>query len=108
MKLIEQLRAQLESIGASLDDKSCEGTLNCDAPSGYVWRANGCTCIAIQWANHSQSWLSKALKEDGLPRLRMGLSKVTDAKEIAETRHLLDDDSWGASIEAPETIAWPV
>lgn len=107
MKLIEQLRKQLEKIGATLDDTSNEQTLNCDAPSGYVWRANGCCCIAIQFATNRQTWLAQALREDGLPRLKMGLKKVTDPEEVAAKRHELDDDTWGAPADAPDRIEWP-
>ena len=103
MKAIERLKAQLEKIGATLDPAT-DYTLNCDTPSGYVWRANGCTCIAIHYATNRQSWLVQALREDGLPRLRMGLVKVTDERELAGWRHDLDDDTWGAPADAPGFI----
>ena len=45
-----------------------------------------------------------ALREDGYPQLRLGLDKVTDPVEIAEHRHLLDDDTWGATADAPDHI----
>jgi hypothetical protein len=106
MKLINNLRKQLATIGASLDDTSNEHALNCDAPSGYVWRANGCTCITIHFATNRQSWLAQAIREDGLPQLKMGLVKVTDPEEIEAMRHDLDDDSWGAPMEAPARIEW--
>ena len=107
MKMIERLRDQLRQIGATLDDTSNEYALCCDAPSGYVWRANGCASIAIHFATNREAWLSLAIKEDGLPRLRMGLKKVTRQQQIAEMRHLLGDDTWGAAENAPEIINWP-
>jgi len=103
--MIERLGKQLEQIGATLDSNR-DFTLNCEAPSGYVWRANGCTAIAILFATNSQTWLAQALREDGLPRLRMGLCKVTDPEEITAHRHELDDDTWGAPADAPDKIAW--
>ena len=106
MKMINDLRKQLESIGATLDPDT-DWTLNCDAPSGYVWTANGCCCIAIQYATNRQTWLAQALREDGLPRLKMGLDKVTDPEEIEAKRHELDDDTWGAPADAPDRIEWP-
>ena len=45
--------------------------------------------------------------EDGLPRLKIGLDKVTDPEEIAMHRHELDDDTWGAPADAPDRIEWP-
>lgn len=103
-RLIESLRQRLARVGATLDDKSSDCTLSCDAPSGYTWRANGCTCIAIHFATSRQSWLAQAIREDGLPRLKMGLQKVTDPAELAAIRHELDDDNWGAPEGAPERI----
>lgn len=106
MKLIDQLERDLARVGASLDPDR-DWTLNCDAPCGYVWAANGCRTITIQWATNRQTWLVDALKNDGLPRLRMGLRKVTDQTELAAMRHDLGDDTWGAPAGAPETIEWP-
>lgn len=107
MKLIEQLKSKLAVVGAALDEQNMDTTLNCDAPSGYVWVANGCHCLAIQYATNRQTWLAQALREDGYPRLKMGLEKITDEKEIAAFRHDLDDDTWGAPDNAPERIEWP-
>ena len=104
MKAIETLREQLAKIGATLDDSS-EYTLCCDAPSGYVWNANGCRCIAIQYANNSQTWLTVALKES-YPELKMGLVKVTDPEEIASHRWDTGEDDWGAAPDSPNKIEW--
>lgn len=106
MKAIENLRRKLESIGATLDEGDGY-TLNCDAPSGYVWSANHCCAIAIHCANNSQTWYAKAINEDGLPRLAMGLEKITDEEEIAAKRFELDDETWGAPESAPDRIDFP-
>lgn len=106
MKLVENLRAQLRAIGATLDDSSNESALNCDAPPGYVWRANGNPNFVIHFATNQQSWLADALRAE-MPNLKMGLEKVTDEKELAEHRWNLGDDSWGAAADAPERIEWP-
>ena len=104
-KTLTRLRAQLALIGATLDDDGY--TLQCDAPSGYVWNANNECTIPIRYASNSQSWLVLAIKEDGMDRLRLGLHKVTNAADLAARRFELGDDSWGASSEAPETLEWP-
>lgn len=106
MKTIEQLRADLARVGATLDEGNGYA-LNCDAPSGYVWAASGTTCICISCATNSQTFFAAAINADGLPRLRMGLRKVVGVEEIVEIRHLLDDDSWGAGEAAPMVIGWP-
>lgn len=105
MKLIDNLKIQLTRIGATLDP-DCDYTLNCDAPKGYVWRANGCTCISIHYATNRQSWLAKALQDDGLPRLKMGLEKVTDIEQLNAIQHDLGDDNWKADDNAPNIINW--
>lgn len=104
MKAIEQLKAKLERIGATLDP-DCDYTLNCDAPRGYVWVATGSPTLAIHYATNSQSWLTQALREE-MPNLKMGL-RLADAEELADARHNNDDDSWGAPDGSPERIAWP-
>lgn len=104
MKAIERLKRQLQSIGAALDEG--DYTLTCDAPSGYVWRANGCCALPIHYATNSQTWLVEAIKGE-MPGLKMGLLKVTGPEDIAEKRHELDDDSWGAPADAPAALAWP-
>lgn len=103
--MIQQLRKELESIGATLYPDT-DYALHCDAPSGYVWTANGCSCITIQYATNQHSWLAQALREDGYPRLKMGLDKVTDPQEILIKRYELDDNSWGAPENAPPRIEW--
>ena len=70
-------------------------------------RATETCCLAIQYATNRETWLAQALREDGLPRLKMGLDKVTDPEEIAMHRHELDDDTWGAPADAPDRIEWP-
>jgi hypothetical protein len=106
MKLINDLRQKLESIGATLDEQA-EQFVVCDSPSGYVWRANGGTSLTIQYKNNGgQSWLAQALRDE-MPNLKMGLEKVTDEKELAEHRWNLGDDSWGAPADAPNRIEWP-
>ena len=105
MKVINDLRKTLKTIGATLDE-GAGYVLNCDAPSGYVWRANGCCALPIQCATNSQTWYAKAIREE-MPSLKMGLEKVTDPAEIAEKRHELGDDTWGAPADAPDRIEWP-
>lgn len=102
MKLVNQLQAKLATVGATAENDGY--TLHCDAPSGYVWRANGGTCIAIPYANNSQSWLASALREDGYKRLSMGLVKVVDQERLKSIRFELGDDSWGAPDGAPDRI----
>lgn len=104
MKQIEQLRAALAKIGATID--ATEYTLNCDAPKGYVWSANLEPNYAIHYATNSESWLTQAIKEE-LPALKMGLDKVTDPDELAGIQYDLDDDAWKAEEGAPEHISWP-
>ncbi len=104
MKLIESIRRRLASIGGTLDDG--EYTLNLDAPSGYVWRANGEPNYPIHYATNSQSWLAKALREEA-DALNMGLEKVTDAKRLEEIQWNLGDDDWIAAPDAPMTLEWP-
>lgn len=104
MKCIEQLKIAAATVGATLDENT-DYSLNLDAPSGYVWIANRCTCIHEQAATNSQSWYSQAVKSV-IESASMGLMKVTDPKEIAEMRHLLDDDSWGAAGDAPDKLEW--
>ena len=105
MKMINDLRKQLESIGATLDPNT-DYTLKCDAPSGYVWRANGTTCLSIHYATNRQTWLAEELRRE-LPNLKMGLEKVTDEEQLTEHRWNLGEDSWGAPADAPDRIEWP-
>lgn len=94
-------------MGGTLDYNEQENSFSMDTPSGYVWRANGCTCIAVQWANnHGQTWMEKALKDDA-DRWEMGMEKVTDPAELKRIRWELGEDEWGAADEAPERIEWP-
>jgi len=96
MKCIEQLKSWLAERGATLDEQA-ECFLNCDAPSGHVWVANDCTAYHIDIANNGgQRWTAEAIRE-ALPALKLGLRKVTDPAELAEFRHLLGDDTWGAA-----------
>lgn len=106
MKVIELLKSKLALIGATLDEGDGY-VLNCDAPSGYVWRATGCHAVPIQCATNCQTWFSKAIREEMKDRLAMGLQKVTDAEELAAFRHDLGDDAWGAPTDAPDYIPWP-
>ena len=106
MKCITQLRTDLARVGATLDEGDGY-VLNCDAPAGYVWAATGCTSIPIQCATNSQSWYAKAIADERKDRLAMGLTKVTDPAELAEIRHMQDDDTWGAPVGAPDKIGWP-
>ena len=99
------LRAVLATIGCTLDDDGF--TLNCDAPRGYVWEANGLPSIAIAYAsNGAGSWLSDAVTAQ-LGELQMGLRKVIDAVELAECRHNLGDDEWEAPADSPDRREWP-
>lgn len=104
MKVIFKLRQQLASMGATLDVS--DYSLNCDAPIGYVWTANGCCAYSIPYATNSQQWLSEAIRAE-MPSLKLGLRKVTDPDEIAEKRFELGDDEWGAPENAPDVIKWP-
>jgi len=106
MKCIEKLRADLAAIGATLDEGDGY-VLNCDAPSGYVWAATGCTAIPIQVRNNGgQSWVAQAIADERKDRLAMGLEKVTDPKELAGHRWELGDDTWGAPADAPDKVEW--
>lgn len=104
MKAIEQLRATAAKIGVTLDVTNY--SIHCDAPSGYVWLANGLPSLHIQYATNSQSWLVKAITME-LPNLKMGLSKVTDEKQLSEHRWNLGDDTWAAPSNAPDKLEWP-
>ena len=99
-KLIERLRERLGKVGATLDAN--DYTLNCDAPPGYVWAANGETNLAIHYATNSETWLVQALREEE-SNLRMGLRLAT-AEELPYIRHGLDEDTWGAPTGAPEEL----
>lgn len=108
MKAIDNLRAQLARIGATLDDTPY--SLHCDAPQGYVWRANGETGYSIHYASNSQSWLTAALKEE-LPALKMGLRKCTPEETIEiNFSHGLggegEEPAWIAPDDAPSEINW--
>lgn len=103
-KIIDTLRAKIESLGGKLDDT--DYTLNLDAPSGYVWRANGEPNLAIHYATNRESRLAKAVTAEQ-SSLAMGLEKVTDAEQLADIRWSLDDDNWGAPAGAPDRLEWP-
>ena len=106
MKTLKQLRQKLAKIGATLDEQA-EQFVVCDAPSGYVWKANQGTAMTIQYRNNGGGyWLPEALRQE-LPCLQMGLMKVTDPEHLAIIRWDLDDDTWGAAEDAPENIEWP-
>jgi hypothetical protein len=105
MKIIDQLRAKLATVGATLDEG--DHVLNCDAPSGYVWASTDCRAVPITYANHSQTWAVEAIRLEDKDRLAMGLRKVTDEKELAAIRWDTGEDDWGAPADAPERIAWP-
>lgn len=97
MKLIEQLRAKLSLMGATLDFDRENTCLYLDAPSGYVWKSTGTRALALQWANNNgQTWLAKALRDDA-NRWQAGLEKVTEPEEIAAHRWDEGDDSWGGN-----------
>jgi hypothetical protein len=105
VKTIENLRAKLAVMGATLDE-GAGYALNCDAPVGYVWAANGCGTITIVHATNSQSWLAKAVRAE-MPALRMGL-RLADADERAEIEWNNGDDvPWVAPAGSPETIPFP-
>ncbi len=105
MKAIDKLEAQLNKIGATLDRANADYTLNCDAPKGYVWRANGATNLAIHYATNQQTWLVEAIKEE-MPALKMGLEKVVWPEEIKRIQWELGEDDWGAPEDAPMVIEW--
>lgn len=105
MKAIETLRAQLAAMGATLD-ASGGYALHCDAPRGYVWRANFTTTITIPYATNSQQWLVKAIREE-MPAIKMGLRLADDAERV-EIDHGNGDDepTWIAAPGAPDVIEW--
>ena len=105
MKTIEKLRAALSVMGATLDDYGGY-TLNCDAPVGYVWDANGHCTITIPYATSSQSWLAKAVREE-MPALRMGLRFADDAERAEIEWNQGDDVPWVAPAGSPEQIEFP-
>ena len=100
MKLIERLRERLAKVGATLD--ATDYTLNCDAPPGYVWNANGETNLAVHYATNSETWLAQALREEE-SNIRMGLRLATP-EELPDIRHGLDDDAWGAPDGSPQEL----
>ncbi len=102
MKSIERLRADLAAMGATLNDTPY--SLHCDAPDGYVWKANGEPSYTIHYATNRQSWLMEELRYE-MPNLKMGLRLAT-AEELPEIRWNLGEDEWGAAADAPETITW--
>lgn len=107
MKAIDNLRAQLEAVGAKLDYDEGAAAFYCDATPGYEWEGNGCTVICEQFQNVSgQRWIKQAIAS-AMDTLKFGLRKVTDEADIEEYRHLKDDDSWGAPADAPDFIAFP-
>lgn len=106
MKVIDSLRAKLESIGATLDE-GAGYVLCCDAPKGYVWKANEMPCVSIQCATNSQSWYAEAIRDEERLQLSMGLKKVTNEAELKSIQWDIDDDSWCANADAPDFIAWP-
>lgn len=107
MKLIDQLRKKMELIGGTLDVSNPPASLYLDAPSGYIWRATGTPTLTIHYANNvGQTWLVQAIKSER-EALLMGLTKVTDPKELEDIRWNNDDDNWGAPAEAPVRIDWP-
>lgn len=103
MKAIEQLRNQLTSMGASLDDG--DYSLHCDAPRGYVWAASGMATLSIHYASNHQRWLVKALRDE-MPALRMGL-RLADEDKRAEIEHNNDDGPWITEEGAALTITFP-
>lgn len=99
-QLIDNLRSRLSSVGATLDDT--DYSLHCDAPMGYVWKANDLTSFTIHYATNSQSWLAKAIKEE-MPSLKMGLRLAT-AEEKEEIKYSHDIESYDASKNALEEL----
>ena len=88
----------MEAIGGSLDEYDDFFCL--DTPAGYVWRATGEPAMTIHWASRSETWLTKAIKDE-TENLRMGLEKVTDAERLKEIQWNLGDDDWAAKPDAP-------
>lgn len=103
VKTIDKLREEMERIGGTVEDTGYD--IHLDAPSGYVWRANNLTSYTIHYANNSQSWLAKAVKIEKAG-LRMGLEKVSDAKQIERIRFDLGDDSWGSPDAANQRLSF--
>jgi len=103
-KTVDKLRAKLLPLGVTIEDT--DYSLHFDAPSGYIWCANGLPSYHVHYATNSESWLRQALQSE-MEALRMGLEKVTDPGELERARWDLDDDAWGAPADAPATIEWP-
>ena len=105
MKTIDDLRAKLAVMGATLDE-GAGYELNCDAPVGYVWVANGHGTMTIPYATNSQSWLAKAVREE-MPALRMGLRLADEAERAEIEWNNGDDVPWVAPAYSPEKIPFP-
>lgn len=109
-KTVKSLKAAVEAIGGSVDVH--EDTLYCDAPVGYYWKATDLTNVIVHFANKSQTWLVKAVRE-ACEDLNKGLRKCTPEETEEEDwgqargKHSDEGDpqpSWVAPAEAPETI----
>ena len=102
---------KLEKIASvmnlSIDLESEEfGTFYVDSPDGYVFGCDGSlSCLAVHFgsAHNDQTWVKEAF-DDLFDRLKHGLTKVTAPEELASWRYAKDDDNWGASDDAPDTI----
>lgn len=98
MNAIQKLEMIMKKIGGRLEDTGYN--LHLDAPNGYIWKSNGLPTFTLQYANNSQTWLSKILQVE-LKNLKMGLQKVTDPEQIKQIQYDLDDDTWGADKNSP-------
>lgn len=78
-----------------------------DAPMGYVWGANGNPSISETCANHGKTWFAEAVHYMDTQMASFGLNKVTEQAELDRIRWDYDDDTWGASPDAPDHINWP-
>jgi hypothetical protein len=100
-KMLDRLEKQLAPHGATID--RCGMFFCLDAPSGYLWVANGSTSISVTHENHGgQTWMADAIK-DAVNQIRDGLAKEDDPAEIERLRFEMDED-WGAPDGAPDFI----
>lgn len=102
MKCIDQLRADLEAVGASLDVD--DYTLNLDATPGYTWNASGASCICIPYASNSQQWATQAVRQ-ARHEAGQGMTKCTP-EESADIEHARAED-WTAPADADDIIPFP-
>ncbi len=103
MRYLTSLKASIELMGATFS--FTDYTIYLDAPNGYVWAGNDSTSVIIHYANSSQQWLTKAIKEE-MDIIKQGLRLATD-EELIEIRFAQDDDTIQAIDGSPKFIPYP-